>query len=133
MYKSLSPPRPSCTNLSSLRRPNKHSSTKTPRCIHVKPKLFTSLSSFAYRYMYTSICACRSTWSRCVADPLSYIYILFTFISNHVSIFAICPAQFTRDLAIIFTFGKPPSAWKINSIPCLGIFNSYLKGNKFSN
>lgn len=56
-----------------------------------------------------------------------HTFILFTFISNHVSILAICSAQFTRDLAIIFIFGKPPSAWKINSVPCLGILNSYLK------
>ena len=57
-----------------------------------------------------------------------HTFIFFTFIcSHHVSLFAICSAKFTRDLAIIFIFGKPPSTWKINSIPCLGIFNGYLK------
>ena len=57
-----------------------------------------------------------------------HTFILFTFISGqHVPLFAICSAQFTRDLAIIFIFGKPPSTWKINSIPRLGILNSYLK------
>lgn len=100
--------------------------------MHVKPKPITSLSSFLLPLCSTSTCTQAFVHVDQNGQEASlthlHTFILFTFISGqHVPLFAICSAQFTRDLAIIFIFGKPPSTWKINSIPCLGILNSYLK------
>ena len=103
--------------------------------MHVKPKPITSLSSFLLPLSsLSSTRTCTQAFVHVDQNDQEallthlHTFILFTFISGqHVSLFAICSAQFTRNLTIIFIFGKPPSTWKINSIPCLGILNSYLK------